>query len=127
MVVQMINARPWFICHIKSKGDSAKVGRTCKVEQVVILHGNKSEQPVLCVVLHSIFVHFIVSKTFEVKTCPTIHVRPTFADSHLVVSNSFKDLFQPNQFYTNITCPSNVIYIINTHRSTYGKASNCQS
>ena len=58
-----------------------------KVEQVLILHGNKSEQPVLCVVLHSIFVHFIVSKTFEVNTCPTLHVRPTFADSHLVVSN----------------------------------------
>lgn len=30
-----------------------------------------------------IFVHFIVFKTFEIKTCPILHVRPTFADSPL--------------------------------------------
>ena len=31
-----------------------------------------------------IFVHFIVSKTFEINTWSTLHVRPTFAVSPLV-------------------------------------------
>lgn len=29
------------------------------------------------------FVHFLVSETFEIKTCLTFHVRPTFVDSPL--------------------------------------------
>lgn len=59
---------------------------------VINLRGNKLEQPVSCIVLNSIcyinfhwviFVHFIVSKTFEINICPTLYVCPTFADSLL--------------------------------------------
>ena len=38
------------------RGESAKVGWTCKVGQVINLRENKFKQPISCVVLNSIYV-----------------------------------------------------------------------
>ena len=64
-----------------------------KLDKELICVEKKFKQPVSCVVLNSVckinfFVHFIVSKTFEINTCPTLHVRPTFAVSPLVQGRS---------------------------------------
>ena len=49
-----LNKHIIFKVHNSCRGESAKVGRTCKVEQVINLHGNKFSQPVSCVVLNSV-------------------------------------------------------------------------
>lgn len=78
------------VCHKKnrneiSRGESAEIGWTYKVKQVINLHdGNKFKQPVSYVVLNSICnikfslglsVHCIVSKMFEINNCPALNVR----------------------------------------------------